>query len=268
MEFLNSILNGLIQGFTALGGLSATGFGQLTDRFFPSPAIEGGAVLFRLVFCLAVLLGCSRTAGTLFKGLGTLFLALFQGRFKWRKASRGEVMACSFLLVCLPLLIAGLVRACLFDYVARNSGKPVFTGVMMLLTAGLFFLGDHSLDQNKTLRDMTPFEGIKLGMFGAFALLPGLSAVATALAMTLNMGFKRCEAVEFAFIAAIPAFLAGSSRWMPPSAPSLPLALGLAGALVGSVAGILLLKRLVNKDRLLIPTLLCGLGGIAVMILH
>ena len=271
MDYLFSMIKGAVRGFGEGAGLSGTGQTTLLDQFLTPPAVLGQAGaewLMRFGVILAILLVCHKSVWALLKGFGMMIGGLFGGKFRWRKASRGQVTAICLLLASLPLLIAFLVRQYAFDYVGRFAGRPGFTGLMVLLNAGLLFLGDHSLDQNKELRDMKPVEAFKLGLFGVFSLLPGLSVVATAMAMGMNMGFKRKDAVEFSLLLAVPALLAGGPLASPLSLNGalLPVGLAAVAACMAAVGGILLLKWLENKDRLLLPTLYCGVSGVALVV--
>ncbi len=271
MDYLFSIIKGAIRGFSETAGLSATGQGTLAGRLISFPAgLEQNALemLLRLGIILAIVAVFYKNIIEMLTGFWKMLTGLFAGTFRWRKASRGQVTAVSLILASLPLLIAFLVRCYAYDYVVRFVGKPAFNGFMLLLTAAVFFLGDHSLDQNKELRDMKPMEAIKLGLFGVFALLPGLSPVAMAMGMGMNMGFKRKDAVEFAFLMAIPCLLAGAPLPMRAMAgTSVPVvAVALVAAFLAALGGIYLLKWLEKKDRLFLPTLFCGLTGVALIV--
>ncbi len=267
MDILNQLINGIVQGFSELAAVSASGHRMFLPEGWNSAGLENW-IYAGLI--LVILLVYRRTVWGLLAGIGTMVKGLFAGTFKWRKASHYQVMAVCFLLACLPLGVAVLVRIYAMDYVARFAGNGLFTGLMMLLNGGLLFLGEHSLDQKKELRDMKPIEGIKLGLFGAFSLLPGLSSLATLLAMGLNMGFKRKDALEFAVIMAVPCFLAGrtnGSLWFQGAEPVL-WSVAVGAAMLAGLAGLFLLKWLLKKERLHWLAYYSGIAGIAVILLN
>ncbi len=267
MDVLQRIISGSIQGFAELSAVSASG-----HRFFlPEGWTTAGLTFWIGLGLIGLILAVYyRTVWGMISGCGAMVKGLFTGTFKWRKANRYQVMAVCFLLACLPLGAAALVRRFAVDYVSRFAGNGLFTGLMLILTGGLLFLGEHSVNQNKDLRDMKPIEGIKLGLFGAFALLPGLSPLATVLAMGLNMGFKRADALEFAFLTCIPCILAGGPARNALTQGAEPLLWGLAvaAAVLAGVAGRLLLKWLLKKERLNWLACYCGIAGIAAILLN
>ena len=274
MNYLYGILLGLMEGLGELLPLCGRGHLQAVKEYGLLPAAflenEGLEVLLRLGALLAVVLVFHKAIWGMIAGFCSMIAGLFKGTFKWRKATRYQRMAVYLLLSTLPLLAAGLLRQKV-DYTAMVSGNLLFTGFMMLLSGGLLFIGDHSECKNWQIADMKPSHSIKLGLFQAFATLPGVSRSGITLSMAMNMGFDREAALEFSFMMSLP-FL-GSELFRAETLSALGAlewsvaAVAAAAAVISGIGAILLMKYAVAKDRLFWPTIYCAAAGIAVVVL-
>lgn len=274
MNYLYGLLLGLIESAGELLPICGRGHLQVVKEYGLLPAAllenEGLEVLLRLGALVAVVLVFHKAVGGMIAGLCSMIGGLFKGTFKWRKATRYQIMAVYLLLSSLPLLAAGLLRQKV-DYTAMVSGNLLFTGFMMLLSGGLLFIGDHSECKNWQIGHMKPSHSIKLGLFQAFATLPGVSRSGITLSMAMNMGFDRGAALEFSFMMSLPflgAELFRAEKLAALGAMEIGVAaVAVAAAVVGGIGAILLMKRVVAKDQLLWPTVYCLAAGLVVVIL-
>lgn len=260
MTYLYETIRGLVLGLGEI--LPLSGFGHLTILEQAGLLPAGSTAPAELGILLAVILVYHKTVWGMLTGICSMIKGSFNGTFKWRKAGKYQMMAVYLLLASLPLILMAVFR----QYIAVGGGL-LFTGIMLLVSAGLIFIGCHSLCRNWTVQDMKPSHAIKWGLFRAASILPGLSPSGVAISMGLNMGFDRQTALEFSFLLTVPAILCDLCSGEG-GAFSLAGLASLAAAAVAAVAAIFLLKWLVKKDQFGWFTVYCALAGIAAIVLN
>lgn len=273
MEHLQGLIAGILQGAGEFLPISGSGHRLLLDEIAAVPAQTAGlTVLMRLAVLAAVVLVYRKTVWQMITGFVAMVGGILGGTFKWRKASRYQMLAVYVLVALIPVGLMGLAQK-YYDFTAKFAGNLLFVGIMMLATAGLLFIGGHSLCHGWTVLDMKPGHAFKLGLFRAVACLPGLSPTATTLTMGINMGFKGADAAEFSFMLSIPALL-GGALWNIKKVgtvaavgvgPAMVAIIAAFGAAVGSIC---LTKWLVKKEKLGIVMIYCILTGVAAMVLN
>ena len=269
MNQMLSILAGFVDGLTSGLPLSESGhrliFAKLTEGdFLP---------LMPLAVVLALILVFHKT---LFLAIASLFdmaKKSKEGKFRWTKAGHYQKLMAFSLLGAAPYWMMALLRSkfALLDGLGENL---LLAGILLLLNAGLLFIGEFSEEKNWDAREMKGGHAIKLGLFQAASFLPGFSRMGMALCMGRNMGFKKETALEFAALSGIFALLGGELIGIRGSIGAVAdwgiWALGFAAAFLGAVLGLLLLKVLVKKECshfLLIWSALAGIGAIVLNIL-
>lgn len=276
MDYLYSFILGLIQGLGELLPISGSGHLLMVKKLMdlPQELVENNAldVLLRLGTLAAVIIVFRKAVWGMITGFFSMVAGLFKGTFKWRKANRYQMMVVYLILATLPLLGVALIRH-YFDYTAMLGDNLMFVGFMLLLTAGLLFIGDHSVSRNWDVTDMKPAHAVKLGLFQAFATLPGFSRSGSTISMGMNMGFDREAAVEFSFMMSIPAVLGANLLRLEElkelgSADIGVIAVALATAVISGIGAIVLLKWLVKKDRFGWLVAYCLMAGIAAIVLN
>ncbi|MBQ8599903.1 MAG: undecaprenyl-diphosphate phosphatase [Clostridia bacterium] len=256
--FLYSIFLGFFEVFP----LSAQGLDTVLSALLGEkiPALGSSWIFGTLLGSLLVFY---KPALQAVKGFGTMAAAIARGTFKWRKASGAQIMGVYALLCALPLLVMLFV----LQELGLGSGLA-FIGLMLFVSAALTFIGDHTVCRNTPMTDMTAGHCIKLALFQAVSLLPGLSRTGVTLGMGLNMGFKRQDIFDFAAVLTLPALLV-LALWNVSSFAAAGWSaalLSMAGAAVGAVLGGLALKGLFKKDLLNVAVVCGALAGIATII--
>ncbi len=274
MNYIYGCILGLIQGLGEFLPISSSGHLQIVRSLMHLPEeakalFDNGAldVLLHLGTLLAVFIAFRKTVWGLITGFITMIVGLFKGTFKWRKASKYQLMSVYVILATVPLLIVPLIG----DYTDALSDNLLMIGSMLIVTAALLFLGTHSIEHHWTVQDMKPVHAIKLGLFQVAATLPGLSRSGTTISMASNMGFDREAAVEFSFMMSIPAVLGANLLKLDEIKEIANLDLGpviaaVATAAVAGIAAIALLRWLVKKDRFGVFVYYClGMGVFAII---
>ena len=260
--FLFSFLYSMFLGFFEVFPLSAQGADTVLGALLGDklPAVSSSWIFGAL---LGTLLAFRKTTWNTAKGFGTLTAGLFRGTFQWRKASKEQILSVYTLVCALPLLVMLVV----LQETAIGSGLD-FIGLMFLASAVLLFIGDHTVCRDISLLEMTSGPCIKSALFQAVALLPGLSRTGVTLGLTLNMGFRRQDAFDFAMMLTVPALLV-LGLWNAESFlafGTLNALLSLAGAAAGAFLGGYTLKLLFKKDLLNVAVFFGGLVGAATVL--
>ncbi len=273
MNYLYGILLGLVQGVGEFLPISSSGHLLIFKNLFhmPEELIGNNAidVLLHLGTLLAVIIAFRKTVWGMISGFCTMIAGIFKGTFKWRKASKYQMMAVYVILATVPLLAVPFIDG----YTEKWGDSLLMVGIGLILTAGLLFLGTHSINRKWTVLDMKPIHALKLGLFQLCATLPGLSRSGTTISMASNMGFDRKAAVEFSFMMSIPAVLGANILKIKDIAAIADANLGVvlvavATAMVAGIGSIALLHWLVKKDRFGWFVFYCLPVGILAIILH
>lgn len=272
MNYIYGILAGLIRGLGEFLPISDSGHLLILKKLAVLPENGVPEALLHFAVLAAALILFHKTVWRMLTGFCSMLAGAFTGTFKWRKASRYQMMAVYVLVATLPLIAVEVVRS-YYDFTAKWGGSLVFAGGMLLVTAGLIYIGTHSLCRNWTVQDMKPGHALKLGLFQAVSVLPGLSRSGTALSMARNMGFGPEAALEFSFMLSLPALLvsgvadASSLAAMEASQWGVYAAAALA-AMAAAIGAVCLAKWLIKKERYGIFSIYCGLAGIAALVLN
>lgn len=190
--------------------------------------------------------------------LGTLLAVLI---FYWREVLRlvGTDRRVIPLLIVgtLPAVIVGLPMKKFCEHLLES---PLLAGCMFPVTAAILIWASRRPEGTLPYSQLSYPKALVVGLFQAFALLPGVSRSGSTIAGGLGVGLERRSAGTFAFLLAIPA-IGGAGvlelrELMQESSTQVtqvsPLHL-LAGAAVSCVVGIgalTLLIRWVQQGRL------------------
>ena len=267
MDYIYAAIVGLIHGLCGILPVSEVGHLQILKKFTDLGGAEAAVgPILPLAVLAAVVLVFHKTVWQMLLGLGTMIGGAFNGRFKWRKASKYQLMAVYLLIAAVPMGIVAFIRQ--FFSLTENL---LLIGAMLLVTAGIIFIGTHSLCRVWTMLDMKPGHALKLGLFQAAAVfLPGLSRSGVTYSMGMNMGFDRETAMEFSFMLSIPALLTSFLMNLGGFSAMVPLsALVAAGvALLAGVGACLPLRALIRKDRFGIFLFYTAALGIAALVIN
>ena len=168
----------------------------------------------------------------------------------------------------LPAVVCGLVFKLFFDEILES---PLVAGLMLPVTGAmlLWMIGRNgSLEYTK----ITPKQALLIGMFQAFALLPGVSRSGSTIVAGLLVGLKRPAAATFSFLLAIPAISLATGYetlklvrdWDPDVQYGL-LAIGAAVAFAVGLAALWIVVRMLNQGRLYWFAFWCIPLGVAIV---
>ena len=135
--------------------------------------------------------------------LGTLLAILV---FYWRRIWQllGEDRRVIGLLVTGSLPAAG-VGLLLRSQCKEAVQNPLLAGAMFLVTAAMLLWSARIRSGTTLCRELSYARALGIGVFQAFAILPGISRSGATIVAGMTCGLKRDEAATFSFLLAIPA---------------------------------------------------------------
>ena len=129
-------------------------------------------------------------------------VSIVKGLFSGKKNSWAIVL--KIVLAVIPAAIAGLIFR---DQITGMFYSPQLVGWAYFGTAALLFLTFFIKEGKKKMVAITWGDCIMIGIFQAFALIPGFSRSGFTLIGALLVGMKSEEAFRFSFLISIPAIL-------------------------------------------------------------
>lgn len=162
----------------------------------------------------------------------------------------------------IPAVVATLLLGDFFE--VAFAGK--FLGIGFLLTSAVLFVSGKMQGRN---RELSYKEAGVMGVFQAFAILPGLSRSGSTISGGLFLGVNRDEAARFSFLMSIPAILGSLVlqgidivQGNAVSLPFWPVLVGTVAAALSSLLAIKLMLAIIKKANLkgfAVYTLILGL---------
>ncbi|MDO8497118.1 MAG: undecaprenyl-diphosphate phosphatase [bacterium] len=114
----------------------------------------------------------------------------------------------------LPTAVIGLlfhkvIKTVFFESTILIALSLVVVGVVFLIIE--YLVKEERLSLHKTIKDISPFHAVVIGIAQALAIVPGVSRAGIVMVSMMSMGVKRDEAAMYSFLLAIPTILAASA---------------------------------------------------------
>ena len=195
VDWLFSVVSGIVEGLTEFLPVSSTGHLIVTSRLFdrPDPTFE-----------IAIQIGA--ISAVLFLYRERLWNAL--RRISNRGDSTpGEVnLLILIVAAAVPPAILGLAFEDSIDELLFNSTT---VGVMLVVGGGLLLLvewwaRDRDRDTEMEIERMTIVQALGIGLFQTLALIPGTSRAGATMVGGMLLGFRRTSSAEFSFLVGLP----------------------------------------------------------------
>lgn len=229
MTSWDAALLGIIQGLTEFFPVSSSGHLELAQHLLGFQQVQH-YILFDLI--------CH---------LGTLF-AIFFILLPYVQLNKNRVF--QVILGTLPLFPLVLI----LKPIKNLFDQPQYLGLCFLFTSALLFLSQR----NWFSREQRPSDAIKIGLFQAVAILPGISRSGSTISGARLLGWSKEEAFTFSFLLAIPAILGGTTLELyqliktPSISAEIPLFSYFVGFFFSFVVGCItlrLLKHMLLHDK-------------------
>lgn len=200
MGYFESILLGLLQGFTEYLPISSSGHLAIASNLFGVDAEQN--LSFTVLVHVATVLS---TIVILWKEIVWIFRDLF-ARQSWKSfegLNTGTKYAINIVISMIPVGVVGLFFK---DYVDSvfGSGTAV-VGACLLVTAALLTFSYYCKPQPK--ENISMLHAFVIGVAQALAVLPGLSRSGSTIATGLMLGNRKENLAQFSFLMVIPPIL-------------------------------------------------------------
>ena len=271
IDYVSAFILGLIQGVTEFLPVSSSGHLVLVQRWL---GIRGDAPAVLLFDVLT-------HVGT----LGAVFIVFWRSFFRFAAALARETegsrrakqtawrVLLLALLACVPTGIIGLGLQKRFE---SAFDSPLAAGMGLLITGCVLFATGRIRRPRRGWRRFGIWRAVIVGIAQGIAIWPGISRSGSTIATAMFLGLKRRWSAEFSFLIAVPPIMGGALRkaldiWDLPGTvrtdvPLGPIALGTAVAFLVGIGALLLLLRLVVRDKLHLFAYYCWALAILVLI--
>lgn len=289
MDYILSILQGIVQGLTEFLPVSSSGhlnifqhfFGVTEDNLFFNVMLHVGTLVSVCVFYYKLII-------RLFKAIGSIIKDIFTGKFSFKDMDEDRNLVFMLIIGLLPLFLLfvpignDMKIKDLADLFTGDSRYFIVTGISLLLTSVLLLAGilmnkkrDKMIKEGKVKakENYTVIDALVVGCTQVVAaILPGLSRSGSTLAAGQSRGISKQNALDYTFILAIPSILAAavlefSDAISQPGGINIAFGPVIAGMVTAAVVGYLsiaLFKWLLKTDKTYIFVIYAGVMGVII----
>lgn len=199
-----TIILGFIQGMTEFLPVSSTGHLILIRSVF---SVEtAGTLAFDAILHLAT---ASAVILYFWKDIWVLIQAALRKLGRLPVNERDMTLLYALLIGTIPAVIAGIFLESSMDTLFRN---PVLVAGVLILGSFLFMYAEWVYQKRVPQNNLEISTGLKIGLFQALALIPGVSRSGATISGGMLLGLSRSEAARFAFLLAIPVMLGAGTK--------------------------------------------------------
>jgi len=197
LEYLKFILYGLIQGMTEFIPVSSTAHLKVISLFLGID--DPGASL-----SATIQLGSVLAIAWYFRN--DIFNIRSQSSKKFLEYLLQERLLRSILIGTIPIVLLGgsikLFIPNFFDNILRSN---LSIALVSFLMAFFMYLADSSKRGSKNIKNHNYSDSFLIGLFQAFAIIPGVSRSGITISSALISGWERGDAAKFSFLLGMPA---------------------------------------------------------------
>ena len=230
MNALQSIVLGIVQGLTEFLPISSSAHLRIVPAFFGWD--DPGAA-----FTAVIQLG-TMAAVLLYFRIDLWRIATALLRSLRDRSVRGDIdarMGWYILLGTIPIGVLGLA----FKDQIENQFRTLELIGTTLIVFGVVMLGAEAVSRrDRSLREITPRDGLLIGVAQALALVPGVSRSGATISAGLLLNFERAAAARYSFLLSVPAVvLSGLFELRHAGAGNLPVGATAVATLLAFVTG-------------------------------
>ena len=191
MDFIDSILLGVIQGLTEFLPVSSSGHLEIGKALLGDSSVPEDSLIFTIVLHFATALS------TIIVFRKDIFVIISQLiKFEWNEDTQFIV---KIIISIFPAGVLGLLFEEELESLFGNN--TTFVGWMLLVTALLLILADRAKETNKKVGFWDAFV---IGVSQAVAVLPGISRSGATISTAVILGNDKSKAARFSFLMVIP----------------------------------------------------------------
>ncbi len=185
MDFLQSIILGIVEGATEFLPISSTGHLIVVSKWLGIKQ-DDVHIAFEIIIQLAAILAV---------------IANYSEKFRPKYFSLWVKVFIAFL----PLAAVGFI---LKDEIKALFADPYIVPIMFIVGGVIFLILEYfhheGREHTKNVDDMTYMQAIWVGIAQVFALIPGTSRAGSSIVGALLVGMSRKASAEFSFLLALP----------------------------------------------------------------
>ena len=304
MEFIYSIVMGIVQGLTEFLPVSSSGHLTLVQHVF---GIDGESnfffnVMLHVGTLVAVCAFYYKLVWNLIKSFFILIGKIFTGKFKWKNRTDDENMLFMLFIGLLPLFLLFLpvpgmdINFKDFSEMFSANKYLIVVSLCLLFTSALLWIGiacnKRTCNRSVNIKNSKGNSGegrerynildsILVGIMQAVATLPGVSRSGSTLAVGEMRGINKQKAIDYTFVLGIPTILASAvfelkDALETPVAPADQMSVSsiVIGMVVSAIVGylaIVIFKWFLKTDKMYIfaiYTAVIGITGVIIAIIE
>lgn len=272
MQYIQSVILGLVQGLTEFLPVSSSGHLAIFKHIFGESFFTSGItfdIMLHIGTLLAVFAVYYKDIWELIREFFAFIGDVFRGKFEIKTPYRRMLLM--LIVASVPAAVFGIL---IKDFIETISGDRLWVvGICLFITAALLYISDKVVTRGKDAKDLTVGNSLVIGVFQAFAIFPGISRSGSTIVGGLFEGFKREFAVKFSFLLSIPAILGAALIDFKDAlevgfdiAP-LPAVLGVIVAAVSGFWAIKVLLKVVKNGKFKYFAYYCTFAGVAALVI-
>ncbi len=262
MSLLQAILMGLLQGITEFLPVSSSGHLAIFKYIFHVNTETG--LLFDTLLHLATLIAVCVVYWKTVRRLIVAAVQLIAGvitnlriRLSGRKSAEetpyvnllDDAYKKFVVLILITTIPTGIIGLLLKPVIEKASQSLLVPGICLVITAIILLVSDTGRVGKKKIRRAKYSDAALIGVAQGVATLPGISRSGTTIAACLLLGFDRAFAVQYSFLASIPAILGANLLELKDldmsAVSSSMIGVYIAGMIVAGVVGYICIKVMI-----------------------
>ena len=255
MDYLDSIILGVIQGFTEFLPVSSSGHLELGKSLLGDNSMPKESMIFTVVLHFATALS---TIVVFRKDI----IEIIKELLKFELNSNTQFVF-KIIISMIPASLIGVFFETELESLFSNN--IVLVGVMLMVTGLLLILADRAHNTSKNVSVKTAFT---VGVAQAIAMIPGISRSGATISTAVLLGIDKTKAARFSFLMVIPLIFGKifkdifSGELNYESTQITSLAIGFIAAFVSGLLACTWMIRLVKNSQLKYFAYYCAVVGI------
>lgn len=255
MDYLDSLILGVIQGFTEFLPVSSSGHLELGKSLLGDNSLPKESMIFTIVLHFATALS---TIVVFRKDIIEIIKELL--KFEWNSNTQ---FVFKIIISMIPASLIGVFFETELESLFSNN--IVLVGAMLMVTGLLLILADRAQNTSKNVSVKTAFT---IGVAQAIAMIPGISRSGATISTAVLLGIDKTKAARFSFLMVIPLIFGKifkdifSGELNYESAQITSLAIGFIAAFVSGLLACTWMIRLVKNSQLKYFAYYCAVVGI------
>ena len=255
MDYLDSLILGIIQGLTEFLPVSSSGHLELGKSLLGDNSLPKESMVFTVVLHFATALS---TIVVFRKDIIEIIKELL--KFEWNSNTQ---FIFKIIISMLPAALIGVFFETELESLFSNN--IVLVGDMLIITGLLLLLADRAQNTSKNVSFKNAFT---VGVAQAVAILPGISRSGATISTAVLLGIDKTKAARFSFLMVIPLIFGKifkdifSGELSYENAQITSLGIGFIAAFVSGLLACTWMIRLVKNSQLKYFAYYCAVVGI------